>query len=192
MDKLQKTCKNLLYVVFGWKDCSILLQDIYIHVQFLFSKRGACFYWVPCFYWDWYTVVAFHTCSHRIDCQLLHALLYTVILIVQRHIRLYLYERISSWAIIQYCWRYTGTVRYFRGDIPVAKIRFRGTPSYVLCKSYTLSALHWKCKLVVLSMQKWGVLCAICRKLGDMWYAKWPSAAMWYAKWPSAAMWYVK
>ena len=31
-------------------------------------------------------------------------------------------------------------------------------------------------------MQKWGMICAICRKLGAMWYAKLPSAAMCYVK----------
>ena len=35
------------------------------------------------------------------------------------------------------------------------------------------------------NMQKLGVLCAICRKLGAMWYAKWPSGAM-YNKMASA------
>ena len=31
-------------------------------------------------------------------------------------------------------------------------------------------------------MQTLGVLYAICRKLGAVWYAKWPSAAMSYLK----------
>ena len=48
-----KTKKNLLYVVLVGKTVH-LITNIYIHVQFLFSKRGACFYWVPCFYWDIY------------------------------------------------------------------------------------------------------------------------------------------
>ena len=45
--------KNLLYVVLVGKTFH-LITNIYIRVQFLFSKRGACFYWVPCFYWDIY------------------------------------------------------------------------------------------------------------------------------------------
>ena len=45
------------------------------------------------------------------------------------------------------------------------------------------SAMHWKCKLVVLTcICKNDDICAICRKLGAMWYAKWPSAAMCYVK----------
>ena len=54
MDKLQKL-KNLLYVILVGKTFH-LITNIYIHVQFLFSKRGACFYWVPCFYWDIYGI----------------------------------------------------------------------------------------------------------------------------------------
>ena len=46
-----KTKKILYYVVLVGKTFH-LITNIYIRVQFLFSKRGACFYWVPCFYWD--------------------------------------------------------------------------------------------------------------------------------------------
>ena len=46
---------NLLYVVLVGKTFH-LITNIYIRVQFLFSKRGACFYWVPCFYWDIYGI----------------------------------------------------------------------------------------------------------------------------------------
>ena len=55
MDKLQKL-KNNLYVVLVGKTFH-LITNIYIRVQFLFSKRGACFYWVPCFYWDIYGIL---------------------------------------------------------------------------------------------------------------------------------------
>ena len=50
-----KTKKNLLYVVLVGKTFH-LITNIYICVQFLFSKRGGgvCFYWVACFYWDIY------------------------------------------------------------------------------------------------------------------------------------------
>ena len=50
-----KNKKNLLYVVLVGKTFH-LITNIYIRVQFLFSKRGACFYWVPCFYWDIYGI----------------------------------------------------------------------------------------------------------------------------------------
>ena len=50
-----KTKKNLVYVVLVGKTFH-LITNIYICVQFLFSKRGACFYWVPCFYWDIYGI----------------------------------------------------------------------------------------------------------------------------------------
>ena len=39
-----KNYKNLLYVVLVGKPFH-LITNIYIHVQFLFSKRGVCFYW---------------------------------------------------------------------------------------------------------------------------------------------------
>ena len=49
--------KTIFYMSFWLERLSILLQIyIYICVQFLFSKRGACFYWVPCFYWDIYGI----------------------------------------------------------------------------------------------------------------------------------------
>ena len=51
-----KTKKNLLYVILVGKTFH-LITNIYIRVQFLFSKRGACFYWVPCFYWDIYGIL---------------------------------------------------------------------------------------------------------------------------------------
>ena len=55
MDKLQKL-KKYFICPFGWKDFPSYFTNIYICVQFLFSKRGACFYWVPCFYWDIYGI----------------------------------------------------------------------------------------------------------------------------------------
>ena len=54
-----KNEKNLLYVVLVGKIFH-LITNIYIRVQFLFSKRGACFYWVPCFYWDIYGIGNFN------------------------------------------------------------------------------------------------------------------------------------
>ena len=57
-------CKNgsskwtnykIFYMSF-WLERLHLITNIYIRVQFLFSKRGACFYWVPCFYWDIYGI----------------------------------------------------------------------------------------------------------------------------------------
>ena len=51
-----KTKKKNVYVVLVGKTFH-LITNIYIRVQFLFSKRGACFYWVPCFYWDIYGIL---------------------------------------------------------------------------------------------------------------------------------------
>ena len=48
--------KQIFYMSFWLERLSILFTNIYIRVQFLFSKRGACFYWVPCFYWDIYGI----------------------------------------------------------------------------------------------------------------------------------------
>ena len=45
--------KKIFYMLFWLENLSTLLQ-IYIPMQFLFSKRGVCFYWVACFYWDIY------------------------------------------------------------------------------------------------------------------------------------------
>ena len=46
--------KKIFYMSFWLERLSILLQIYTFALQFLFSKRGACFYWVPCFYWDIY------------------------------------------------------------------------------------------------------------------------------------------
>ena len=51
-----KTKKIFGYMSF-WLERLHLITNIYICVQFLFSKRGACFYWVPCFYWDIYGIL---------------------------------------------------------------------------------------------------------------------------------------
>ena len=53
MDKLQKLKKSFIYVVLVGKPFN-LITNIYIRVQFLFSKRGVCFYWVARLYWDIY------------------------------------------------------------------------------------------------------------------------------------------
>ena len=47
--------KKIFYMSFWLERLSILLQ-IYTSACNLFSKRGACFYWVPCFYWDIYGI----------------------------------------------------------------------------------------------------------------------------------------
>ena len=44
--------KNYKIILYAF--CFHLITDIYIRVQFLFLKRGVCFYWVACFYWDIY------------------------------------------------------------------------------------------------------------------------------------------
>ena len=51
------TTKKSFICRFGWK--AFPSTNIYIRVQFLFSKRGGggvCFYWVACFYWDIYGI----------------------------------------------------------------------------------------------------------------------------------------
>ena len=53
MDKLQKLKKSFI-CRFGWK----IYYYKYIHFacNFCSRKGGACFYWVPCFYWDIYGI----------------------------------------------------------------------------------------------------------------------------------------
>ena len=58
-----KTKKSFI-CCFGWKAFPSYYKYIYIRVQFLFSKRGVCFYWVACFYWDIYGIL--YTQNHEI------------------------------------------------------------------------------------------------------------------------------
>ena len=90
-----KTKKILLYVVLAGKTFH-LITNIYIRVQFLFSKRGACFYWVPCFYWDIYGM--FLNCKQKYKWT--HSVLILKIVGLTRHVH-------GCLAKITRCFQYT-------------------------------------------------------------------------------------
>ena len=48
--------KKKIYMSFWLERLSILLQIYTFACNFCSRKGGACFYWVPCFYWDIYGI----------------------------------------------------------------------------------------------------------------------------------------